>query len=240
MICVLIALNRFLQVRPGWAAGGGWAGAAAAALNCLLRGGAVGQAGSVQRPERQSRGVNAKEVGPALNSRATCLPSLACSSLSAAKERYFSGGNCSCLTQCACWAGRANRRASSARPPVLLLHAASPCLQEKHGSKMAFLDGAPPERLCQPIVDYVTGEGGDAAWERAGPGPRTPCPSGRQGRPVLVGRDQQGQQDVQHGLRFAHGPVCIAAGTSSWEACGHALRLPPASACLQPAAARCA
>ena len=23
---------------------------------------------------------------------------------------------------------------------------------------MAFLDGAPPERLCQPIVDYVTGE----------------------------------------------------------------------------------
>ena len=22
---------------------------------------------------------------------------------------------------------------------------------------MAFLDGAPPERLCQPIVDYVTG-----------------------------------------------------------------------------------
>lgn len=22
---------------------------------------------------------------------------------------------------------------------------------------MAFLDGAPPERLCQPIVDYITG-----------------------------------------------------------------------------------
>lgn len=33
--------------------------------------------------------------------------------------------------------------------------------QEKHGSKMAFLDGAPPERLCQPIVDYVTGELGE-------------------------------------------------------------------------------
>ncbi|KAH7431788.1 hypothetical protein KP509_08G066500 [Ceratopteris richardii] len=33
-------------------------------------------------------------------------------------------------------------------------------LQEKHGSKMAFLDGNPPERLCQPIVDYFTGKGG--------------------------------------------------------------------------------
>lgn len=34
------------------------------------------------------------------------------------------------------------------------------CLQEKHGSKMAFLDGNPPERLCQPIVDYFTARGG--------------------------------------------------------------------------------
>jgi len=34
------------------------------------------------------------------------------------------------------------------------------CLQEKHGSKMAFLDGAPPERLCQPLVDYFTAKGG--------------------------------------------------------------------------------
>jgi hypothetical protein len=33
-------------------------------------------------------------------------------------------------------------------------------LQEKHGSKMAFLDGAPPERLCQPLVDYFTAKGG--------------------------------------------------------------------------------
>ena len=30
-------------------------------------------------------------------------------------------------------------------------------LQEKHGSKMAFLDGAPPERLCEPVVQYITG-----------------------------------------------------------------------------------
>ena len=33
-------------------------------------------------------------------------------------------------------------------------------MQEKHGSKMAFLDGAPPERLCQPLVDYFTAKGG--------------------------------------------------------------------------------
>ncbi len=34
-------------------------------------------------------------------------------------------------------------------------------LQERYGSKIAFLDGAPPERLCQPIVDYVTSKGGE-------------------------------------------------------------------------------
>ncbi|KAG8364735.1 hypothetical protein BUALT_Bualt18G0029600 [Buddleja alternifolia] len=28
-------------------------------------------------------------------------------------------------------------------------------LQEKHGSKMAFLDGNPPERLCMPVVDHI-------------------------------------------------------------------------------------
>ncbi|MDR7897225.1 15-cis-phytoene desaturase [Thermosynechococcus sp. JY1334] len=34
-------------------------------------------------------------------------------------------------------------------------------LRERYGSKIAFLDGAPPERLCQPIVDYVTARGGE-------------------------------------------------------------------------------
>ncbi len=34
-------------------------------------------------------------------------------------------------------------------------------LQERYGSKVAFLDGAPPERLCQPMVDYVTERGGE-------------------------------------------------------------------------------
>jgi 15-cis-phytoene desaturase len=38
-------------------------------------------------------------------------------------------------------------------------------MQERHGSKMAFLDGAPPERLCQPLVDYITARGGEVRME---------------------------------------------------------------------------
>uniref|UniRef100_A0A803KQS6 Phytoene dehydrogenase n=1 Tax=Chenopodium quinoa TaxID=63459 RepID=A0A803KQS6_CHEQI len=34
-------------------------------------------------------------------------------------------------------------------------------LQEKHGSKMAFLDGNPPERLCMPIVEHIESLGGE-------------------------------------------------------------------------------
>ncbi|KAH9649465.1 15-cis-phytoene desaturase /chromoplastic [Citrus sinensis] len=34
-------------------------------------------------------------------------------------------------------------------------------LQEKHGSKMAFLDGNPPERLCLPIVEHIQSLGGE-------------------------------------------------------------------------------
>ncbi|KAL3825045.1 hypothetical protein ACJIZ3_021074 [Penstemon smallii] len=33
-------------------------------------------------------------------------------------------------------------------------------LQEKHGSKMAFLDGSPPERLCEPIAEHIQSRGG--------------------------------------------------------------------------------
>ncbi|XP_024971751.1 15-cis-phytoene desaturase, chloroplastic/chromoplastic isoform X2 [Cynara cardunculus var. scolymus] len=33
-------------------------------------------------------------------------------------------------------------------------------LQEKHGSKMAFLDGSPPERLCMPVVEHIESLGG--------------------------------------------------------------------------------
>ncbi|MEM1279038.1 MAG: 15-cis-phytoene desaturase [Cyanobacteria bacterium P01_H01_bin.152] len=39
-------------------------------------------------------------------------------------------------------------------------------LQERYGSKVAFLDGAPPERLCQPIVDYVTEQGGEVLMSK--------------------------------------------------------------------------
>ncbi|EKQ67687.1 phytoene desaturase [Leptolyngbyaceae cyanobacterium JSC-12] len=34
-------------------------------------------------------------------------------------------------------------------------------LQERYGSKIAFLDGSPTERLCQPLADYVTNGGGE-------------------------------------------------------------------------------
>jgi 15-cis-phytoene desaturase len=33
-------------------------------------------------------------------------------------------------------------------------------LRERYGSKVAFLDGSPTERLCQPMVDYITERGG--------------------------------------------------------------------------------
>lgn len=44
---------------------------------------------------------------------------------------------------------------------TILLTALNRFLQEKHGSKMAFLDGSPTERLCQPLVDYITERGGE-------------------------------------------------------------------------------
>ncbi|AAP99213.1 MULTISPECIES: 15-cis-phytoene desaturase [Prochlorococcus] len=44
---------------------------------------------------------------------------------------------------------------------TVLLTALNRFLQEKNGSKMAFLDGAPPERLCQPIVDHIQSLGGE-------------------------------------------------------------------------------
>lgn len=49
---------------------------------------------------------------------------------------------------------------------TVILTALNRFLQEKSGSKMAFLDGAPPERLCQPIVDHVVASGGNIVMER--------------------------------------------------------------------------
>jgi 15-cis-phytoene desaturase len=34
-------------------------------------------------------------------------------------------------------------------------------LRERYGSKIAFLDGSPTERLCEPMVDYITDRGGE-------------------------------------------------------------------------------
>ncbi|MGL5034916.1 MAG: FAD-dependent oxidoreductase, partial [Microcystaceae cyanobacterium] len=44
---------------------------------------------------------------------------------------------------------------------TILLTALNRFLQEKSGSKMAFLDGSPTERLCEPLVDYITKRGGE-------------------------------------------------------------------------------
>jgi 15-cis-phytoene desaturase len=44
---------------------------------------------------------------------------------------------------------------------TVILTALNRFLQEKNGSKMAFLDGSPTERLCQPLVDYIAERGGE-------------------------------------------------------------------------------
>ncbi len=49
---------------------------------------------------------------------------------------------------------------------TILLTALNRFLQEKNGSKMAFLDGAPPERLCKPIVDHIESLGGKVYLNR--------------------------------------------------------------------------
>lgn len=43
----------------------------------------------------------------------------------------------------------------------VILVALNRFLQEKEGSKMAFLDGAPPERLCAPLAEHITANGGE-------------------------------------------------------------------------------
>jgi 15-cis-phytoene desaturase len=44
---------------------------------------------------------------------------------------------------------------------TVILTAMNRFLQEKNGSKMAFLDGSPTERLCAPLADYITQRGGE-------------------------------------------------------------------------------
>jgi 15-cis-phytoene desaturase len=43
---------------------------------------------------------------------------------------------------------------------TILLTALNRFLREKNGSQMAFLDGSPTERLCEPLVEYITDGGG--------------------------------------------------------------------------------
>jgi 15-cis-phytoene desaturase len=44
---------------------------------------------------------------------------------------------------------------------TIILTALNRFLQEKNGSKMAFLDGSPTERLCEPLVEYISDRGGE-------------------------------------------------------------------------------
>ncbi len=50
---------------------------------------------------------------------------------------------------------------------TVILTALNRFLQEKNGSKMAFLDGSPTERLCQPLADYITEQGGEIRTQAA-------------------------------------------------------------------------
>ncbi|XHX80590.1 MAG: 15-cis-phytoene desaturase [Stenomitos frigidus ULC029] len=49
---------------------------------------------------------------------------------------------------------------------TILLTALNRFLQERYGSKIAFLDGSPTERLCQPIVDHITAGGGEVHLQK--------------------------------------------------------------------------
>ncbi|MFM7449426.1 MAG: 15-cis-phytoene desaturase [Leptolyngbyaceae cyanobacterium] len=49
---------------------------------------------------------------------------------------------------------------------TIILTALNRFLQERYGSKIAFLDGSPTERLCQPLVDYITERGGQVQLEK--------------------------------------------------------------------------
>jgi 15-cis-phytoene desaturase len=60
-------------------------------------------------------------------------------------------------------------------------------LQERYGSKIAFLDGSPTERLCQPLVDYIIERGGAVVLEK-------PL------KEIVLNPDQSVKQFVMRGL----------------------------------------
>ena len=80
---------------------------------------------------------------------------------------------------------------------TVVLTALNRFLQEKNGSKMAFLDGAPPERLCQPMVDYITERGGEV---------RLNAPL----KEILLNDDQTVQGFVIRGLEGAEDEILTA------------------------------
>jgi len=49
---------------------------------------------------------------------------------------------------------------------TVVLTALNRFLQEGDGSKIAFLDGAPPERLCKPLVEFIEARGGQVLLNR--------------------------------------------------------------------------
>ncbi|CAI5929853.1 unnamed protein product [Closterium sp. NIES-64] len=49
---------------------------------------------------------------------------------------------------------------------TVILTAMNRFLQERHGSKMAFLDGPPTTRLCEPMVEHITKGGGQVLLEK--------------------------------------------------------------------------
>lgn len=50
---------------------------------------------------------------------------------------------------------------------TVVLTALNRFLQEKDGSRMAFLDGNPPQRLCEPLVESIRARGGEVVMDRA-------------------------------------------------------------------------
>lgn len=49
---------------------------------------------------------------------------------------------------------------------TVILTALNRFLQEKNGSKMAFLDGSPTERLCEPLVEHIEQRGGSVLLQK--------------------------------------------------------------------------
>jgi 15-cis-phytoene desaturase len=75
------------------------------------------------------------------------------------------------------------------------LRALNKFLQQKDGSLIGYLDGAPPERLCQPLVDYITERGG--AVHTSAPLKQIVLrPDGTVEKLVLRGLDGAADQDV--------------------------------------------